>query len=223
MDFRTDHLDPQNILADLLAQKDPLELVLAARKGVRTTIPELRAETARNHNINGRELSGEMIVRLIEEARAAREESYAPYSHFNVGAAILARSRSGDEWIFRGSNVENAAYGSTVCAERVGALKAVSTGFREFLAYAVVGDFDQSVSKDIRQAARKEFITPCGACRQVTNEFEANPCAVILALETGQVLITTLNFLLPAAFGPRSLGVEAAAYRRGTAKAHGSG
>lgn len=85
---------------------------------------------------------------------------------------------------------------------------------RKFHAYAVVGGFDDSIPKAIRRAAQKEYITPCGSCRQVTNEFEANPCLVIIARDTGEVLITTLEYLLPCGFGPRSLGVEASQYDR---------
>ncbi|OGZ10743.1 MAG: hypothetical protein A3D65_01605 [Candidatus Lloydbacteria bacterium RIFCSPHIGHO2_02_FULL_50_13] len=164
--------------------------------------------------INGVLLETATIVELIDRARAARDNSYAPYSHFNVGAAILAGNTKGERMIIGGCNVENAAYGDTICAERTAALKAVSEGFRKFFAYAVVGGFDNSMSKILRRLAQKNYITPCGSCRQVTNEFDANPCLVILARDTGEVLMTTLDRLLPAGFGPRSLGVDATIYHR---------
>ncbi|MBI2023068.1 cytidine deaminase [Candidatus Giovannonibacteria bacterium] len=154
------------------------------------------------------------ISELVAGARKAREFSYAPYSHFNVGASIFAENKSGLFARIGGCNVENASYGETKCAERVAAFKAVSEGFRKFHAFAVVGGFDDSISKDIRRAAQKEYITPCGACRQVTNEFEANPCLVIIARDTGEVLITTLQYLFPCGFGPRSLGMDPARYDR---------
>jgi len=215
MDHTSDHKEnPTNIIADLSAAKTALELILLAGKGMERTLPWLRGGKDMTLSINGVLLEAVIIVELIDRARAAREFSYAPYSHFNVGAAILAGNTTGERRIIGGCNVENAAYGSTVCAERTAAFKAVSEGFRKFHAYAVVGGFDDSMSKALRQLAQEEFITPCGSCRQVTNEFEANPCAVILARDTGEVLMTTLDYLLPSGFGPRSLGVDASTYHR---------
>ena len=159
-------------------------------------------------------LGGCRIIELIEKARAGRKNSYAPYSHFNVGAAIYSENSEGTEKIFNGCNVENAAFGSTVCAERVAAFKSVSAGYRKFQAYAVVGDFDHSMPKKLRQSAQNEYIAPCGECRQVTNEFDAIPCAVILARDTGRVLMTTLEFMLPIGFGPKNMGVNALQYDR---------
>jgi len=91
---------------------------------------------------------------LIDCARRARENAYAPYSNFKVGAALLA----GNGKVFTGCNVENATYGLTVCAERVALLKAISEGEREFSAIAVVSTSDPPAS-------------PCGACRQLLWEF----------------------------------------------------
>lgn len=99
---------------------------------------------------------------LLDTAAAARERAYAPYSNFRVGAALLAA----DGRIFVGANVENAAYGSTICAERVALPAAVIQGVREFVALAVVGDGDGPC-------------TPCGACRQVL--FEFCPQLIVLA------------------------------------------
>jgi cytidine deaminase len=215
VNFSPDHKEnPMNIAADLSAAKTALELILLAQKGTQCSLPELRASNEKTITINGVVLETGTIIELIERARAARDNSYAPYSHFNVGAAILAGNTKGERRIFGGCNVENAAYGSTVCAERTAAFKAVSEGFRKFFAYAVVGGFDDSMTKALRKLAQKEYITPCGSCRQVTNEFDANPCAVILARDTGEVLMTTLEYLLPSGFGPRSLGVDASSYHR---------
>ena len=90
---------------------------------------------------------------LIEEAYEAKKQSYAPYSGFHVGAALLAL----DGEIYRGCNIENAAYSPTNCAERTAFFKAVSEGKREFAAIAIVGD-------------KREFLAPCGVCRQVMSE-----------------------------------------------------
>jgi cytidine deaminase len=215
MDFRIEHKGaPEQIVIDLSAAKSAIELAILAGKGRETSLPQLRGGEEQEVVLNGATLEVVTIIELIERARHARENSYAPYSHFNVGAAILAGNTTGERRIFGGCNVENAAYGDTICAERTAALKAVSDGFRKFLAYAVVGGFDDTMPKNLRRLAQKEYITPCGSCRQVTNEFDANPCLVILARDTGEVLMTTLNYLLPSGFGPRSLGVDASAYQR---------
>ena len=110
--------------------------------------------------------------------------------------------------------MENAAYSPTFCAECTAAVKAVSDGYRRFRAYAVVGGFDDSMPQSLRDAAANDYITPCGRCRQVTKEFEEDPCMVIVAKDTGLILITTLEFLLPVGFGPKSLGVNAFSYTR---------
>jgi cytidine deaminase len=213
MDHRPEHKDrPEQIVTDLFAAKDLLEVFFKAGKALVTDFEKLQANEKATFLINGATIEGAMVVHLIEEARRGREQAYAPYSHFNVGAAILAENRNGEKRIFYGCNVENAAYGSTVCAERTATFKAVSEGFRKFHAFAMVGGFDAHMPKQLRVSAQKSYITPCGSCRQVTNEFEANPCIVIMAKDTGEVYATTLNYLLPAGFGPRALGVEASSY-----------
>ena len=130
---------------------------------------------------------------LVEAASAARARAYAPYSNFRVGCALL----TGDGRIYTGANVENAAYGSTICAERVAMPAAVVDGAREFVALAVVGDGAGPC-------------TPCGACRQVLFEF-APDLVVIAGGADGQVMRYRLgNDLLPDGFGPLRLGdVEA--------------
>ena len=123
----------------------------------------------------------EADLALLAFAREVHPRAYAPYSGFRVGAAVFA----GGE-IFQGVNVENAAYGSTVCAERAAAMAAVTAGFREFDAVAVVGDSESPC-------------VPCGACRQFLAEF--NPeMRVIMGGRTDEVEVLRLNDLLPEAF-----------------------
>lgn len=126
---------------------------------------------------------------LVAAASAARDSAYAPYSQFRVGCALLAA----DGRVFTGANIENAAYGSTICAERVAMPAAVVEGAREFLALAVVGDGDGPC-------------TPCGACRQVLFEF-APDLLVLAGGGDGEVARYRLGEqLLPDGFGPLRLG-----------------
>ncbi|MDK1119135.1 MAG: cytidine deaminase [Anaerolineae bacterium] len=123
---------------------------------------------------------------LIDQAKAARRSAYAPYSKYLVGAAL--RTKSGK--VFTGVNVENAAYPSSMCAERNAVFKAVSEGEREFASIAVV---------------TKNGGSPCGACRQVLSEFGLDTI-VLIADEEGKLLQeTTVNDLLPGAFTPDHL------------------
>lgn len=118
---------------------------------------------------------------LIAEARRAREQAYAPYSHFAVGAAL----RTKDGRVFTGCNVENLSYGLTICAERAAVCAAVAAGEREFEALAVVAD-------------SKEPVTPCGACRQVLAEFSTTLPVCSANLE-GAVYESSIAELLPRA------------------------
>ncbi len=122
---------------------------------------------------------------LVEAARTVRKLAYAPYSNYQVGAALLAA----DGTIFTGCNVENATYPAGICAERVAVTKAVSEGRREFVAVAVV---------------TKDGGSPCGICRQVMSEF-APEMPVILADPEKIVGEFTLDQLLPERFGPHNL------------------
>lgn len=118
---------------------------------------------------------------LLAFAREAQEKAYAPYSGFRVGAAVYA----GGE-IFQGCNVENAAYGSSVCAERGAAMAAVLAGNTSFDAIAVVGDSEAPT-------------VPCGSCRQFLAEF--NPeMRVVMGGRLDHVSVSTLDELLPDAF-----------------------
>ena len=127
-----------------------------------------------------------MKEKLIEMAKKARDNAYAPYSNFKVGAALLTE----DGEIFTGANVENASYGLSICAERVAVFKAVSEGKRKLKAIAVVADTEKPTP-------------PCGACRQVLAEF--GDIEVIMANLKGDVKVMKLSELLPEAFTPEDL------------------
>lgn len=127
----------------------------------------------------------ESIAELIALGKKARDQAYAPYSRFRVGAAL--RTASGR--LYSGCNVENASYGLSICAERVAIFKAVSEGEREFEALAVVSE---------------TLASPCGACRQVLAEFALDTMVIIADLDMGQQVFT-VGDLLPAAFTPSSL------------------
>lgn len=124
---------------------------------------------------------------LLDYAFQALKNSYAPYSRFSVGAALL----STDGEVVTGCNVENASYGLSMCAERTAVFKAVSGGMREFEAIAVV-------------SSKVNPVYPCGACRQVLREF--NPrLKVIVAGPGKKPIATSLDKLLPKSFGKESL------------------
>ena len=124
---------------------------------------------------------------LVRLAIEARESSYSPYSNFRVGAALLT---SGGK-VYQGCNVENAAYGSTLCAERTALVKAISEGCRSFTRLAVVGN-------------SADYCWPCGACRQMLYEF-APDLEVLVARQDHTFVKYTLRQLLPQGFGPDSL------------------
>ena len=124
---------------------------------------------------------------LLAMAREARQNAYAPYSGFLVGAALYAK----DGRIFCGSNVENASFTPTCCAERVALFSAVSTGVRDFEALAVVGGFGEK---------RKPRCMPCGVCRQALSEFCSEDLSVILEDEEGNPSVLSLGELLPHRF-----------------------
>lgn len=133
---------------------------------------------------------------LIEAAIGQLAYSYAPYSHFKVGAALLAE----DGRIFGGCNIENAAYTPTNCAERTAFFKAVSEGARGFQAICIVGG---------KEGILTEYTAPCGVCRQVMMEF-CNPDTfqIILAVSKEKYQVFTLKEMLPMGFGPDDLGQE---------------
>ncbi len=127
-----------------------------------------------------------MYENLIEEAYKVKEKAYAPYSNFKVGAALLTKQGK----VFTGCNVECASFGGTNCAERTALFKAISEGYTEFKAIAIVG--------------KKGVLTPpCGICRQVLNEF-ASDIDIILD-DNNKEKIIKLSELLPYSFGPKDL------------------
>jgi cytidine deaminase len=126
---------------------------------------------------------------LIAAARQAAGQAYCPYSHFPVGAAVLTDRGA----IFSGCNVENASYGLTICAERNAVFQAVARTDGELVIRAVVVF-----------TPTKEPTAPCGACRQVLNEF--GPDAEIISICAGPAVVAKrLSELLPGAFGPANL------------------
>lgn len=131
---------------------------------------------------NAGEITDEQARQLVEKAREARQKAYVPYSHFPVGAAVL----TGSGRVFTGCNVENAAYGPTICAERTAVVKAVSEGEREIVAIAVVADTEGPCS-------------PCGICRQVISEF-GKEIQVVMANLAGAIRVKTIGELLPSTF-----------------------
>jgi len=126
------------------------------------------------------------LSELIEKAVDGQKNSYAPYSHYFVGAAVLTKSGK----IYSGCNIENASYGLGNCAERTAVFKAVSDGEKE-LEMIVIVTRDGGMS--------------CGACRQVLNEF--NPNMLVIAIDENHMVRheTTVSELLPHAFGPANL------------------
>ncbi len=118
---------------------------------------------------------------LLNEAKIASQNAYAPYSKFNVGAALLTK----DGKIYTGCNVENSSYGATICAERVAILKAVSEGERDFVAIAICCSEDRPAY-------------PCGMCLQVMNEFM--PSGIVYLCDSKGIYEYGLRELLPCGF-----------------------
>jgi cytidine deaminase len=134
-----------------------------------------------------RKLDPEILTLLEAAAREASQKSYSPYSHFAVGAAIL----TGSAKVYSGCNVENASYGLTNCAERTAIFKAASEGERELVAVVVY-------------TSTEEPTPPCGACRQVINEFGPD-CIVVSTCKSDEKVVTSARELLPGAFGPKNI------------------
>ena len=125
---------------------------------------------------------------LISEAKKARENAYAPYSGFTVGAALLTK----DGKIFRGCNLESSVFSPSLCAERVALAKAISEGETDFVAIAIVG----APSGE----APVEPCYPCGVCRQVLSEHVDISAFAVVVEEEGEARVCTLADLLPRAF-----------------------
>ena len=134
-------------------------------------------------------------LELMRAAEAARENAYAPYSCFHVGAALLTK----DGRVFLGCNVENVSFGATNCAERTAIFAAVAAGAREFSAIAITGGAaDKSAG----------FCPPCGICRQVIAEFGGADMRILLGNAKKYESYTVAD-LLPLAFEEKSLGENA--------------
>ena len=130
---------------------------------------------------------------LINAALEATRLSYAPYSHFNVGAAVRAASGR----VYVGANIENASYGATNCAERSAIFAAVMAGERKLVALAVAGGANGTVA---------DYCAPCGICRQVMREFaDPRELVIYVAKSTADFKTFTLDELLPESFGPANL------------------
>ena len=121
---------------------------------------------------------------LLQKAREVQKNSYSPYSHFAVGVALLTKSGR----VYLGTNIENASYGLSLCAERVAIFKAVSEGEKEFLKIAVICPASEGICR------------PCGSCLQVMQEF-APELTVIMANAKGEQETRTLRELFPYPFG----------------------
>ncbi|MGM9540316.1 cytidine deaminase [Anaerovibrio sp.] len=131
---------------------------------------------------------------LLQEAKKARLHAYTPYSHFQVGAALLTREGR----LYHGCNIENAAYGPTNCAERTAFFKAVYEGERHFDRIAIVGAPEGEEADAV--------CAPCGVCRQVMMEFcNRKEFKIILADGKGGAQEFSLEELLPYGFGPDNL------------------
>ena len=133
-----------------------------------------------------------VIRGLCQKAVEMRSESYALYSDFLVGSAIL----TADGKIFTGCNIENSAFGPSICAERTAIAKAVSEGYRDFAAIAIAGG---------KRDGGLQYCAPCGVCRQVMREFCRPDFKIYLAKSADDYQEFTLGGLLPESFGPDNL------------------
>ncbi|MFA5859152.1 MAG: cytidine deaminase [Elusimicrobiota bacterium] len=120
---------------------------------------------------------------LLKSATRVRERSYSPYSKLKIGAAVLTKTGK----VFTGTNVENASYGLTICAERVAVFNAVTAGEKEIIAVAIAGP-------------KGKPVPPCGACRQVLSEFGCD-VSILFPAKNGKYIEKKLSELLPDSFG----------------------
>ncbi|KUO51439.1 MAG: cytidine deaminase [Desulfitibacter sp. BRH_c19] len=127
------------------------------------------------------------LEKLLEDAKKARNYSYSPYSKFPVGAAVLTK----DGTVYTGCNVENAAYGITMCAEKVAIAKAVSEGNQYIAVIAIVGDTEGPCR-------------PCGSCRQFILEF-GDEITVVMGNLKGETETKSINDLIPFSFSKKDL------------------
>ena len=140
-----------------------------------------------------KKLEKKQIEEMIDKAISMMDYSYVPYSHFHVGAALLAKNGT----VYGGCNIENAGYTPSNCAERTAFFKAVSEGILEFDAICIVGGMNKEL---------KEYAAPCGVCRQVMMEFcDPETFQIILAVSKDKYDVFTLRELFPLGFGPADL------------------
>lgn len=143
--------------------------------------------------------------KALDEASRVLECAYNPYSHFYVGACLFSDN---DEFV-AGSNFENAAYGSTICAERSAVVRANAMGVRKFRGIAIIARGENFDTADVTG--------PCGSCRQVLYEISqisGDDLEVVLSTtQKDKIIVTTIKELLPLAFGPIDVGVDLAKYR----------
>jgi len=132
------------------------------------------------------------ISALCQKAIDMRSESYAPYSDFLVGSAVLLSDGS----VYTGCNIENSAFGPSICAERTAIFKAVTEGHRDFAAIAIAGG---------KRNGELQYCAPCGVCRQVMREFCNSSFRIFLAKSAEDYKEFTLGELLPESFGPENL------------------
>lgn len=156
-------------------------------------------------NLNYQQLT-DLQRKALDAAEEILKNSYNPYSNFFVGAALFAE----DNTIVSGTNFENAAYGSTICAERSATFRANAMGLRCFLGIAIIArgaDFDTT-----------EVTGPCGSCRQVLYELaqlSGTEFEVILSTtKKDKIIVATIKELLPLGFGPLDLGIDIAKYQK---------
>lgn len=144
--------------------------------------------------------------KLLDEAEKAMDRAYNPYSGFSVGAALLTK----DGRVITGANVENAAYGSSICAERSAILRANAEGHRTFKAVAVIAKGKNSDTTEIT--------APCGECRQVLNEFaqvsEYDFDVILSTTKKDKIKILKLSQLLSLPFGPKDLKIDVRTYQK---------
>ncbi len=131
-------------------------------------------------------------LNLLSQAIEAMSKSYSPYSGCKVGAALLTKNGK----LYTGTNIENAAFSPTVCAERVAFFKAVSEGETEFSAIAVVGGKNGKIDG---------IFAPCGVCRQVMREFCNDDFKIIMGINEREYKTITLSELLPISFSPKDV------------------
>lgn len=133
-------------------------------------------------------VTSELIEKLYQAAKQARDHSYSPYSGYKVGAALWMN----ESQIFSGCNVENASYGATICAERAALFSAISQGYQKVGAILVLTD-------------AQEPWPPCGLCRQVLSEFSIPEVPVILSNLKEKIIQRTMEELCPYFFGATHL------------------